>query len=50
MAAEEKVAAVVSCHSWNKDCTMLAISPNNEEIWIYKTGVEDVKNGRGNIF
>jgi len=43
MAAEEKVAAVVSCHTWNKDCTMLAISPNNEEVWIYKCVGEDVK-------
>jgi len=41
---EPKLVEVISCHSWNKDMTMIAISPNNEEVIIYKTGgLEDVK-------
>jgi len=41
---EPKVVEVISCHSWNKDLTMIALSPNNEEIHIYKTnGAEDTK-------
>jgi len=37
------VALVVSCHAWNKDFTQVALSPNNEEIWVYETSGEDVK-------
>jgi len=41
---EPKLVEVISCHAWNKDMTMIAISPNNEEVHIYKTGgAEDTK-------
>jgi len=41
---EPKVVEVISCHAWNKDMTMIALSPNNEEVHIYKTsGSEDTK-------
>lgn len=29
-------AEPISCHAWNKDRTQLAISPNNQEVVIYK--------------
>jgi actin related protein 2/3 complex subunit 1A/1B len=41
---EPKVVEVISCHAWNKDLSMIAFSPNNEEVHIYKTsGSEDTK-------
>jgi len=41
---EPKVVEVISCHAWNKDMTMIALSPNNEEVHIYKTsGSDDTK-------
>jgi len=41
---EPKLVEVISSHAWNKDLTLLAISPNNEEVHIYKTGgSEDTK-------
>ncbi|XP_013792276.2 actin-related protein 2/3 complex subunit 1B-like [Limulus polyphemus] len=30
----------VSCHTWNKDKTQLALSPNNNEVLIYKKAGE----------
>jgi len=38
---DNKVTTVVSCHTFNQDCSMLALSPNNEEIHIYKINNTD---------
>ena len=29
------VTASVSYHAWNKDQSMIALSPNTNEVWIY---------------
>jgi actin related protein 2/3 complex subunit 1A/1B len=34
-AVSHRLAASVAAHAWNADGTMLAISPNTSEIWIY---------------
>jgi len=39
----DKLTEVVSCHAFNKDNSMIALSPNNEEVWIYKVVGDDVK-------
>ncbi|CAK6450384.1 unnamed protein product [Pipistrellus nathusii] len=26
----------ITCHAWNRDCTQIALSPNNHEVHIYK--------------
>jgi actin related protein 2/3 complex subunit 1A/1B len=28
----------ISFHAWNADCSLVALSPNSNEVWIYKTG------------
>lgn len=33
---KSKYTVPVTCHAWNKDCTEIALSPNNNEIDIYK--------------
>jgi len=34
----------ISCFAWNKEGTQLALSPNNQEVWIYNTqGSDDPK-------
>eukprot|EP01084_Bolivina_argentea_P262385 443684_1 len=33
----------ISCHSWNKDHTELALSPNTRDVWIYSAKNETVK-------
>jgi actin related protein 2/3 complex subunit 1A/1B len=39
MSAQQKpLQRAVTFHAWNKDNSMVAISPNNSEVWIYKTG------------
>uniref|UniRef100_A0A8C4QLE0 Actin-related protein 2/3 complex subunit n=1 Tax=Eptatretus burgeri TaxID=7764 RepID=A0A8C4QLE0_EPTBU len=45
----------ISCHSWNKDHTQLAISPNNHEVHIYQknktqwTKLHELKEHNGRI-
>ena len=34
-AVSHRLATSVATHAWNGDGTMLAISPNSDEIWIY---------------
>lgn len=35
--ASQKLAAVISCHAWDSQCTRLAVCPNNHEVHIYST-------------
>ena len=32
-----RVAPGMSCFAWNKDGSKIAICPNTNEIWVYKT-------------
>merc|ERR1711865_337088 len=36
------VNAGISAHSWNHDMSKLALSPNNQELYIYDTSAKDV--------
>ena len=37
------LSANLSCHTWNKERTQVAVTPNSEQIWIYSTNdSEDV--------
>mmetsp|Transcript_25687 Transcript_25687/g.43020 ORF Transcript_25687/g.43020 Transcript_25687/m.43020 type:complete len:390 (-) Transcript_25687:300-1469(-) len=39
-ASVQQVALNVSCHAWNGDLSMCALSPNNSEVHIYKVSNE----------
>ena len=43
MSAPKRLAPVISCHAWNADGTKLALSPNNNEIWIMARSGNDFK-------
>ena len=30
-----QLAAALSCHAWNADRSMIAVCPNNNEVWIF---------------
>jgi hypothetical protein len=35
--ANNPITTSVTYHSWNKDQSMIALSPNSNEVWIYQT-------------
>lgn len=40
MALECRVADQVTCHAWNADCSLLAVCPNNHQVFIFKKPVQ----------
>jgi len=46
------LAQQVTCHAWNKDLSMIALSPNTDEIHIYATNKspDNSANGKENMF
>lgn len=41
MSVTNRLAQAVTCHAWNKAGDMIALSPNNNEVHIYKTNGEN---------
>lgn len=37
LSSDTPLVAQISCHAWNADQSLLALSPNNNEIYIYST-------------
>ncbi len=36
-SSSNRVSMALSCFAWNKDGSKLAVCPNSNEIWLYKT-------------
>lgn len=36
MSLHQLLLEPITCHVWNRDCTQIALSPNNYEVHIYK--------------
>lgn len=36
-SSNNRVSMALSCFAWNKDSSKLAVCPNSNEIWIYRT-------------
>ena len=43
MSLHQFLLEPITCHAWNRDCTQIALSPNNHEVHIYKNGGQRVK-------
>ena len=37
MSTANALTTSVTYHAWNKDMSMIALSPNSNEVWIYQT-------------
>jgi len=40
-AKDKPLVKAVSYHVWNKDCTQLAVAPNNENVYLFETSGRD---------